>query len=383
MDDQEHSEGVSPRGRRRLWVASALVSLACLIIISGIWVRVYTAPPARDPRQTVVTTSEEVERYLEAHVPVPDDASGAPIFVPTGLYIESLQFQGPHDVQLSGYVWQRYADGLPEDLIQGFVMPEAERTRITEVYRAQQGDEELIGWSFEATLREQFDYRKYPLDRQVIWIQLWHSDFQKNVYVTPDLSAYTSLDPTTLPGLDTDVVLEDWDIQDSFFSFRTRTYNADFGIEWYDPSRKEPELSYGIDIRRHLLDTLISRMVTPLVILIQLFVIVMVIGTDSKRLEQFGVRPGGVIFTCAAFFFAILVAQNALRDAVQAYGFVYLESWHILTYFVILGVGINSVLLVARPNLGLFRKNDNMWVEVLYWPMVLLTMVVVTVWIFR
>jgi len=120
-------------------------------------------------------------------------------------------------------------------------------------------------------------------------------------------------------------------------------------------------------------------MVVPLVILFQLFVIVMVIGTNRDRLEQFGVRPGGVIFTCAAFFFAVLFAHNSLRGEVQAGGLVYLESLYVLTYFVILAVAINSVLLVAQPNLKLFRRYDNLWAKVLYWPTILLTLVVITV----
>lgn len=45
-DDQEPSKGVS-RLRRRLWIASALFSLACLIALGGIWVSVYTAPPSQ------------------------------------------------------------------------------------------------------------------------------------------------------------------------------------------------------------------------------------------------------------------------------------------------------------------------------------------------
>ena len=121
----------------------------------------------------------------------------------------------------------------------------------------------------------------------------------------------------------------------------------------------------------------------PLVILIQLFVIVVVIGTKEKRLEQFGVRPGAVIFTCAAFFFATLVAHNSLRGDLRAYGLVYLESLYILTYFVILAVAINSVLLVAKPNLKLFRDYDNLWTEVLYWPTILSAMVVITFLTFR
>ena len=353
------------------------------------WVRAYTAAPAPAPAETVVTTQDEVTRYLAALMPDPEPGSEPPVFIPTGLYIESLQFKGPYGVQVSGYVWQRYANDLPKDLVPkapddtGFVMPEAQYARFFKVYQAQQGNEELIGWSFFATLREQFDYREYPLDRQQIWIELWHSDFERKVYLAPDLEGYTLLNPAALPALDKDLVLEDWDFQESYFSFRAATYNSNFGVKGYSGDQRSPELRYNISIKRHLLSTLISRMIVPLVILIQLFVLVVVIGTKEKRLEQFGVRPGAVIFTCAAFFFATLVAHNSLRGDLRAYGLVYLESLYILTYFVILAVAINSVLLVAQPNLKLFRDYDNLWTEVLYWPTILLAMVVITFLTFR
>jgi hypothetical protein len=385
VDLEKHSEaeGVSRRTRRLLWILSALVSLACLVVLVGTWVRVYTAPPTPDPADTVVTTPEEVTRYLETLVPAPEPGSEPPIFIPTGLYVESMQFKGPYNVQVSGYVWQRYADDLPQDITEGVVLPEAEYARYEEVYRAQQGNEELIGWSFKATLREQFEYHRYPLGRNQIWFQLWHTDFEQNVYLEPDLGAYTSLDPATLPGLDTDLVLENWKILQSFFSYRANSYNANFGIQGYVADEKQPELYYNVSVKRYILNAVVSRMVVPLVILIQLFVIVRVIGTDRDRLEQFGVRPGGVIFTCAAFFFAVLFAQNSLRNEVQAGGVVYLESLYIITYFVILAVAINSVLLVAQPNLKLFREYDNLWAEVLYWPTILLTLVVITFFTLR
>ena len=380
--EQEHPETV-PKIRRRLRIVSALVSLALLIVLSGMWVRVYTAPPAPEPADTVVTTPEEVRRYLAAVVPAPEDKSEPPIYIPTGMYIEAIEFNGPYNVDVSGFVWQRYANDLPDDLDKGFILPEAERFWLEEVYRAQQGNEELIGWSFTARLRQQFDYRGYPLGRQHVWIQLWYKDFVPNVYLAPDLGAYTSLDPAALPGLDSDLVLEDWHILESFFSYRAVRYNADFGIQGFAADQRQPELRYNISLKRHILSALISRMLAPLVILIQLFVLVVVIGPDSKRLEQFGVRPGAVIFTCAAFFFAVLVAQNSLRAELQAYGLVYLESLYVITYFVILVVAINSVLLVAKPNLRMFRDYDNLWVEVLYWPTILLTMIVITFLTFR
>jgi hypothetical protein len=380
--DLRRSDDIS-RLRRRLRIVSALISLSLLIVLCGMWVGVYTAPPTPDPADTVVTTPNEVKRYLEAYVPAPEPGGEPPVFIPTGLYIESVEFKGPYDVLVSGYIWQRYADDLPQDLDKGFVMPEAQSVRSSEVYRAQQGNEELLGWSFQATLREHFDYQRYPLGRQQIWLQLWHKDFERNVYLAPDLDAYTSLAPATLPGLDSDLVLEDWDILQSFFSYRAKSYNANFGIRGYVADQMQPELSYNISMKRHLLSALISRIIVPIVILIQLFVIVMVIGRDSKRLELFGVRPGAVIFTCAAFFFAVLVAQNSLRTELQATGFVYLESLYLLTYLVILAVAINSVLLVAQPNLRLFREYDNIWAEVAYWPAILLTMCVITFLTFR
>jgi hypothetical protein len=380
--EQKLSEGVS-RLRRRLWIVSALISLACLIVLGGMWIDAYTAPPAPDPADTVLTTPEEVTGYLDAYVPAPDPGDEPPVFIPTGLYIESVEFKGPYDMLVTGYIWQRYADDLPQDLDKGFVLPEAQNIRTSQVYRAHQGNEELIGWAFQTTLREQFDYHRYPLGRHQIWLQLWHPDFERNVYLAPDLEAYTSLEPATLPGVDPDLILENWNIQQSFFSYRANRYNANFGIQGYEADQLQPELYYNISIKRHLLSALISRLIVPIVILIQLFVIVMVIGRNQERLEKFGVRPGAVIFTCAAFFFAVLFAQNSLRGELQAYGFVYLESLYLLSYLAILAVAINSVLLVARPDLRLFREHDNMWAEVLYWPTILLTMVVITFLTFR
>jgi hypothetical protein len=377
MDDPEHSKGLA-RMRRRAWIVSALISLACLIALFGMWVRAYTAPPAPYPADTVLTTPNDAPRFVAAFRSGAERGGEPPIAIPTGLYIQSVQFKGPYNVAVSGYMWQRYANDLPQNLDKGVVLPEADYYRAEEVHRAQQGSEELIGWAFRATLREQFDYERYPLDRQQIWLQLWHKDFDRNVYLVPDYKSYASLDPATLPALDKDVVLEHWDIQQSFFSYRAARYDASFGVQGHAAGQSKPELYYSILTKRHLLSILISRMIVPLVILIQLFVIVMVIGTKKERLEDFGVRPGGVIFTCAAFFFAVLVAHNALRQDVSAQGLVYLESLYILTYFVILAVALNSVLLVAHPNRKLFRDYDNLWAKVAYWPTILFALVLIT-----
>ena len=167
VDDQERSEGIA-RISRWAWGVSALISLGCLIAIGTMWVRAsLTLRRQRRPPPIPRYTQDEVTRYLEALMPDPEPGSGnPPVYIPTGLYIKSLQFKGPYGVQVSGYVPQRYAHDLPKDLVPkgedvGFVMPKAQYARFFKVYQAQQGNEELIGWSFFATLREQFDYEEF------------------------------------------------------------------------------------------------------------------------------------------------------------------------------------------------------------------------------
>src|SRR5262245_48240391 len=201
MDDRSHPER-HLAFRRRLWACSLLISVTCLLVLGAVWHRIYTAPPARYPGETVLTTDEQVSNYLSTHVPPPSSGEEAPIYIPTGVFIQSAQFKGPYTVQVAGYIWQRYADGLPHDLERGVALPEAEQSTFHEAYRTHQDHEELVGWSFRATLREQFDYDRYPLDRQQLWLRMWHVAFERNAYLEPDLSAFPSADPAALPGLD-------------------------------------------------------------------------------------------------------------------------------------------------------------------------------------
>lgn len=369
-----------PARNLRNYLLSALTALLLLGIIALIWSLILNAPFAPLPGETVITTQAELNTFLQANAPKLTSGDG-PYYVPTGMVIQSLEFKGPYSIQVSGYVWQRYADSLPADLQKGIVFSEADTTTLTKVYETHQGNETVVGWSFKATLREQFDYSRYPLDHQVIWIRLWHVEFEKDVYMVPDIAGYISLEPSLKPGLDPGLVLENWRFENSYFSLRMNAYNANFGIQGYQSNLPQPELYFNISIQRYILSALVARGLAPLIILIQLFVLVMVIGSDEKRLEQFGVRPGAVIFTCAAFFFAILVAQNALREELKWYGIVYLETLYIITYIVILLVSINAVVLVAFPNVRVLRR-DNQYIELLYWPLIVGIVLLLTLLVF-
>lgn len=129
----------------------------------------------------------------------------------------------------------------PGPISQGFIFPEAEQISIEEAY----SDGDIIGWYFRSVLRQPFDYSKYPFDQEDVWIRIWNRDFHRDVVLIPDLDSYDNIRPATKPGIEHDFVLEGWEIQDSHFSYRNNSYNANFGIE-NDKFGGSPELYFNI-----------------------------------------------------------------------------------------------------------------------------------------
>ncbi len=116
----------------------------------------------------------DVDAYLHSELSHDPSAPGGAWLIPTGVFVQSLQFNTANNVQVSGYVWQKYADNIPADITRGFVLPEAvaEAYRSTEAYRVHENGAEVIGWYFSATLRQSFDYGHYPFDRQDVWLRI-------------------------------------------------------------------------------------------------------------------------------------------------------------------------------------------------------------------
>jgi hypothetical protein len=72
---------------------------------------------------------------------------------------------------------------------------------------------QLIGWTFRATLRQQFIYNQYPFDRHYLWVRINPADLTHNVALTPDFASYTTMRPEALPGVQPTLILENWDLR--------------------------------------------------------------------------------------------------------------------------------------------------------------------------
>ena len=207
------------------------------------------------------------------------------IKIPTGVFVQSVEFSSANNVTVTGYIWQRYRTDLPEEvainpnppragfpITPGFILPEADSTSVEEVYRVVDGNEETVGWYFNAALRQEFDYAKYPFDQEEVWIRLWPQSLAQNVLLVPDLASYDVTNPASLPGVEQqDFVLEGWVMTESFFSYRENTYNTDLGIESFVGRNGFPELYFNVSLKREFINAFISNMIPIIVVALLLF----------------------------------------------------------------------------------------------------------------
>ncbi len=307
-----------------------------------------------------------------------------PIFIPTGVYIRSVDMLKSNDVQLTGYIWQKYSADIPAEISRGLILPEAvsEMGKVVESYHRREGNTEIIGWDFNMTLRQDFSYSEYPFDRKDVWVRLWHQDFDRNVILVPDLSAYRFINPKTLPGLEKDIVLSGFEAESSFFSYVNHTYNTNFGVSKYIGQKDFPELYFTVMLKRDFKDPFISDFLPLIVIACILFSILFMITKNEKRSKIAEFKLPSVLGSCSALFFSVLLAHIKLRGDFPVREVLYLEYFYIAMYFAILITIVNSFVFGSENNFPIVHYRDNLIPKLLYWPGILLVLLVITVFTF-
>lgn len=364
----------------RLWIFSIILTFIAVMGVVTIWYRISNAPFAL-AYGVPILSQEDLNTFLLTHKSQSPDQP--PIYIPTGIFLQSLEFNNANDVIVTGYIWQKVPSNLPKNIKPGFILPEGENVDITEAYRVTNGDVEVIGWYFVTTLREQFYYDQYPLDRQDIWIRFWPTDFDHNVILIPDLEAYTTLIPDQLPGLDKDFVLENWDVRISNFFFYYNEYNTNFGLKTSHDLNNHLELYFNVGIERNTLNALLTFVAPPLITALMVFGILLISTAHEKRMGITGWNTATSLGFCASLLFVIIFAQISMRDQLNAPGVIYLEYMYFIVYIAILLVSLNSILFQYTDKLWFLEFEDNLLPKVLYWPLLTFSFLVITYLTFR
>jgi Cache domain len=306
-----------------------------------------------------------------------------PIYIPTGVFVQSLEFNTANNVTITGYIWQRFTKGVNDKVTRGFVMPESvDKIDVTESYKRKEGDQEIVGWYFRAKLRQSFDYSQYPLDYKDVWIRLWAKDFDKNVILTPDFDSYPLMNPLSKPGVAKDLVLSGWYLDSSFFQYYLNSYNTNFGITNYVGQEQFPELYFTVVIRRSLLPIFIGNIIPLAVVSFLLFSLLIITRKKAYGPLALGFSAKDGIVGSSGLLFIVLLNQINLRNAIAALGIIYIEYFYFVIYIMVLLVIINSLLFVFGSKLRLIEYEDNLVPKLLYCPTLLGLLLMITVGVF-
>lgn len=365
------------RGRKQaLWAVSLAFSLIGIVLIVMVW---YLANLWSRPGNVIQITSQTaLDSYLTNYEERSQLTNGArPLRIPTGVFVQAVQFPDPMSVTVNGYIWQRYP--VDSDVQRGFMLPQriGEEATLDEVYREVEDDQELVIWYIGVTLRQSYNPTRYPFDSRDVTIRLMPLALADNIVLTPDLESYALVTPGLLPGLDPEVGVNNWQMENSAFSYAEVTYNSTLGLAQRADYTQFPELRFTIESQRYVVGPFIAYLLPGVVAAMMLFAFLVNEHDPGEKAEL-----SEALNYAAALFFVIAVAHTALRDGIAAVGLTYLEHLYILLYITIIAIGLNTYVLVKQPKAWIVQYQSNLIVKLLFWPMMIGALLVSTLVVF-
>tara|TARA_R110002049_G_scaffold188251_9_gene356642 strand:- start:8078 stop:10222 length:2145 start_codon:yes stop_codon:yes gene_type:complete len=331
------------------------VFLMTIVLAAGIYTvwqvaNTYDSSRHRQPseisseRQSLAIQREVVEHSLE-HSTLP------PIFIPTGVYIESLKFTSPNDTLIIGSVWQRFDIEQHASVNRGVLFPGAETVRMSAPSVVRSGNTEVVRWNFQGSLRLALDYRRFPLILDSISLGIKPVDAVGNAMLVPDLGAYPQLAPSTLPGIGPDTYLAGWRLERSFFELREWRQRTTFGLNDNFQVENFPEYYWTVEIEKVFIHAFISFL-TPLIIaFVMVFILLLLSTRDKEKLDLMRTGIGFDIGVSASIFFVVVLSHISLRQKIISVEIFYLEYFYLLMYSNLLWVCFHSILNTTHPAL--------------------------------
>ncbi len=349
-----------------LWKVVFSTTVVVMAGISFLWYLTQTAPFFKDRSSTMIVDQVGLQQFRSTQQKNPKKQL---FYVPTGIFIESIEFVGNNNVSLSGYIWQKYATYIHQDLSRGFILPEAKSTKIIETYHLTENYTEVIGWYFQATVPHQFNYSKYPFDRRELNLRISHKDFDKNVILTPDLESYGVTNPTARPGVKREIVLSGWVALKSFFNYNSHYEDTNLGIEDYVGHSNFSHLHFTILLKREFLAPFINNILPLAIASALLFALQMWLGKTTTFLR-----------TLSGIFFALLLAHIRLRGTITTPEIIYIEWFYFVIYGSIIITIISYFLFEYKIQIGYYR--EGLIPKLLFFPIIVLSSFIVTVVVF-
>jgi cache domain-containing protein len=384
--------GIQHASTRSFWILSNVFTVCCIISYVTALKLTIDQPPVNFENSQLITNQNILNHFMsDQRRRTLDQREEVPLFIPTGIYIQSVSFGESIGVDINGYLWQRYTLGTHDDIDRGVVIPGSDSFELEKPVTTRFGNTELVRWGFKATLNQDFDYSRYPFGKENIQIQLQHKQFTRNVILIPDLESYKITNPAAKTGLQHNLHLQGWNIARSFFNYRFENYSTSFGLINYAGLTEIPELFFTIEISKQVFGAIISHALPLVVVAILLFALLLL----ASNIKAAKLEVVEAIAACSGFFLVIIFSHLGMRESFAIKDIIYLEYYYYITYVLILFTVANYVIVTTtqkqdQPDalpfkiintsalVRLIRYRNHIVAKVLYWPLSQLTVLILT-----
>lgn len=363
-------------GGLRVWSLGALSIVLTIIIticLVGLLYIVTITPIVRSSEVTIVSEQARASKFLENR-----DFAARRIHealylkIPLGLSITSLSFPTSSSIALTGYIWQKYPLNIDPNLVKPpFFSQAIEDIGYQKLYETKTRGYILVGWAFNATLMQYFDYKQYPFDTVVVQFYMENPDYSKEILFVPAFGDYRLTDPKSLPGIDIDFKLSGYSFEESYFGFKMLYDKVTYGLESYEHLPEDVILTYNVTLKRSLLYDFIVFLLPMFIIFFSLYGILTIEETEKLRgLEAIAAYTG--------LIFVVTLLHRSLRELHTTNEILYIEYLFFMMYVTFALLVIYSLLKrryeVVRKMVYLFR--------IFFWPLQLGASLLITLGVF-
>jgi hypothetical protein len=159
-------------------------------------------------------------------------------------------------------------------------------------------------------------------------------------------------------------------------------YNANLGAMQSVMRQNFPTLRFNILIKRNFIDSFISNLTPLIVVLFMLFSILMTSTADKIFVEKMKTGPGMVLSLCSALFFVVVFGHLGIRQRITVEEIFYLEYFYFVIYLTILLTAVISIVFAKGKRLMFLQYKENLVSKLLYWPVIMGALFVITLFTF-
>lgn len=364
------------------WISNIIISISLITLVYEILYLHHNYSDilqdlSRDQRASIISNEAELERFKQLNDYENGQSNRPPaIYVPTGILLSFIDINSENQVVLEGFVWQKYNKSIPIEKAISLLNVKSFSTE--KAYELEQNQDVIIGWHFKALALNWFDFIQYPFDKQLLKLNFFHPQIEKNIILTPDFASYELF--SYHPALKSNVQINSWQFKDTFFYYYQPPMKTNFGLNKNDIMYSSPDFYFALSISREIISALVMAILPLAIIAIIIFFALLQTSGIKRKLSSIA----SILPQLSAIFFAGIIAHQSIRRAItNANTVIFIEYYYFLIYALLLMVSINAVLYLSTTKKeGLFFTRENLIIQLLYWPTLFLFSVGITLYSF-